>query len=292
MTRSSYLLKFIKEDTYYLLVASELHRAVIQLHRLDYRKEHQNHGGHLQMKLYIFKVGRINLKDKGHMTPGSGVNEPISIPVYCYLIEHEKGLVLLVDTGMWDMDPCSVKEGEDIVSQLEKLGYQAADVDFVVMTHLHIDHAAYMNAFPHAKFVVRRKELRAAWWPEPCEGGYLFAQYRETRDFQFLQPEDDEELDLFGDGSIRLIDTRGHSRGHQSVVLSLNHFGRIVLTGDAAALRENLDRCIQPGICTCNWDAISSLQKLKHMEEIGYTLFFGHDIVQEKELKLAPKYYE
>lgn len=93
------------------------------------------------MKLYIFKVGRINLKDKGQMTLGVGVNEPISMPVYCYLIEHGKGLVL-VDTGMWDMDQCSVKEGEDIVSQLEKLGYQAADVDFVVMTYLHIDHTA------------------------------------------------------------------------------------------------------------------------------------------------------
>ena len=47
------------------------------------------------MKLYVIRIGRINLPDKGHMTPGSGVGQPISMPAYCYLIEHDKGVVLV-----------------------------------------------------------------------------------------------------------------------------------------------------------------------------------------------------
>lgn len=243
------------------------------------------------MKLYVIRIGRINLPDKGHMTPGSGVGQPISMPAYCYLIEHDKGVVL-VDCGQWNGGPGVVQDGEDIVSQLKTLGYQPDDVDYVVMTHLHVDHAAYMTSFPNATFVVRKEELKAAWWPEKCEGGYIFDQYKDTRGFKFIQPLDNETFDLFQDGTIVLIDTKGHTRGHQSIILKLPNSGKIVLTGDASSLRENMDSMIQPGVCTSNWDAMRSLQNLRHLEAIGCTLFFGHDVEQEKMLKLAPAYYD
>jgi glyoxylase-like metal-dependent hydrolase (beta-lactamase superfamily II) len=244
-----------------------------------------------KIKLYVMDVGRINLPSKSHITPGSGMNEPISMPAYCYLIEHPKGLVL-VDTGMTDGGPCTVNDDQVVYNQLAVLGHKPDDVKYVVMTHLHVDHAGYMAAFPKSTFVVRKEELRAAWWPEKCEGGYVFDQYKDTRNFDYIQPDDDVDFDLFCDGTVLLIDTKGHTRGHQSLIVTLENAGKIVLVSDAASLRENLDSMILPGVSSNNWFAMQSLDKIRHLEMGGYTLFFGHDVEQRKALKLLPNYYD
>ncbi|MDO4176393.1 MAG: N-acyl homoserine lactonase family protein [Bacillota bacterium] len=243
------------------------------------------------LKLYVMKVGRLDMPDKGHMTPGSGVGEPISMPVYCYLIDHPKGLVL-VDTGVHNEGPATVNEEDLVVNRIAEAGYKAEDVKYVVMTHMHVDHAAYMTEFPNATFVVRREELKAAWWPEVCEKGYVYDDYKETRGYDYLQPGDDEDYDLFLDGSVVLIDTKGHTRGHQSVVVTLADGSKTVLAGDASSLRENMDEMILPGYCSNSWFAMRSLEKLKHMDREGYTILFGHDVEQQNTLKISPDYYE
>lgn len=242
------------------------------------------------MKLYIMYAGRIDLPDKSHMTPGKDIGKPLSMPVYTYLIEHPQGLVL-VDTGQSEGGPAVVKEEDKVASRLRELGHRPEDIKYVIMTHLHVDHAAYMSQFPGATFVVRKEELRAAWWPEACEGGYVYEQYRDCRDFKYLQLRDDEIFDLFMDGTIQLIDTRGHTRGHQSVILNLPDTGKVILVGDAASLRENLEDRVLPGNATDSWAAIQTLERLQHYENIGCKLFFGHDPEQAKSIKLSPKCY-
>ena len=244
-----------------------------------------------KLKLYVMKIGQINLPDKGHMTPGSGVGQPISMPAYCYLIEHEKGIVL-VDTGEENGGPAVASEEEYCYNQIEKIGYKPDDIDYVVMTHLHVDHAAFMNKFPNSTFIVRNEELKVAWWPEKCEKGYVYDHYRDTRDFDFIQPCDDEEYDVFGDGTVVLVDTKGHTRGHQSVIVNLENSGKFVLASDAASLEENLEAKIQPGYCSNPWFAMRSLDKLENYKRAGYKILFGHDVEQEKELKIFPEYYD
>jgi glyoxylase-like metal-dependent hydrolase (beta-lactamase superfamily II) len=244
-----------------------------------------------KMKLYVMYAGRIDLPDKSHMTPGKDVGQPLSMPVYTYLIEHPQGLVL-VDTGEGPGGPAVVGDKDIVTARLAQLGYTNDDIDYVIMTHLHVDHAAYMALFPHATFVVRKEEMRAAWWPEACEGGYVYDHYKDCRDFRYLQLKDDETFDLFMDGAITLIDTKGHTRGHQSVILNLENSGKLILVGDAASLRENLDDKILPGNATNSWAAMESLDRLRHYQDIGYTLFFGHDPEQAKSLKLSPDFYD
>ena len=243
------------------------------------------------MKLYIMKVGRLDMPDKGHMTPGKDVGTPISMPVYTYLIEHPNGLVL-VDAGVENSGPATVNEEDRIENRLAAIGYKPEDINYVIMTHMHVDHAAYMTKFPQATFVIRKEELRAAWWSEFCEHGYVYDHYKDTRDYKYLEPLDDEDFDLFMDGSIVCIDTKGHTRGHQSVILDLNETGKTVIVGDAASLQENLDYRIQPGICSNTWYALQSLNKLEHLRMAGYNLLYGHDVDQEKTLRLSPAYYE
>jgi N-acyl homoserine lactone hydrolase len=67
------------------------------------------------------------------------------------------------------------------------------------------------------------------------------------------------------DGSVVLIDTRGHSRGHQSVVVGLENRGKTVLVCDAAPIKEVMERLLLPGTCTDNWAAVNSVKKLVHM---------------------------
>lgn len=245
------------------------------------------------MKLYCIQVGSFRLprgfvaarcKDAGTVTV---------MPIHAYLIQHPKGLIL-VDTGQdyEKRDENTVMTAEDTVLQkLAVLGYKPEDISFVVMSHLHLDHSGYMSCFPNATFVVRKEELKAAWWPEACEGGYVLQDFEKTRKFKFIQPADDEDFDLFMDGSVVMIDTRGHSRGHQSVVVTLPNTGKTVLACDAAPIHEVLERSLLPGTCTDNWQAIRSVQKLQHMAACGYTMIYAHDPDNMPE-KQFPAYFD
>ena len=232
------------------------------------------------MKLYCIQVGAFRLPRGFVAARCENADIPTDMPIYAYLIEHPTKGLILVDTGQnYDLrDANTIMDSEDsIIHRLCSLGYTTDDVGYIVMSHLHLDHSGYMNEFPNSTFIVRKEELRSAWWPDASEGGYVFDTYDKTRRYKYIEPEDEEELDLFMDGSIILIDTRGHSRGHQSVILDLPKTGKTILACDAAPLREALDRTLLPGTCTDNRQAVRSIQKLKRLEDCGYTIVFPHD---------------
>ena len=236
----------------------------------------------MDMKLYCFQVGAIKIPTL-----------PEALPMYAYLIEHPKGRVL-VDTGesyALRGEFTVMEESDTIVPQLARLGYTPDDIDYVVISHLHLDHAGYMDSFPNAAFIVRKEELRAAWWPEPYELGYRLPNFEHTRNFRFIQPEVEEDFDVFMDGAVVLIDTRGHSRGHQSVLLDLPNTGKVLLAIDAAPDKEIFDRGYsgRPGVDS--YQEVRSLQKLRHLVDAGYQIFFAHDAKHPHE-KLAPLYYD
>lgn len=247
------------------------------------------------MKLYVFDGGRSHLPDMNHLTPDRNVGKPITIPILMFLIDHPKGLVLF-DTGVdtdAEGDPfLEVEPERRIDRQMRRLGHEPGDVKYVVMSHLHMDHVGCMSLFPDATFIVRRQELRAAWWPDAYERGYDFGALMKTRDFTYLQPADDEEFDVFQDGSLICIDTKGHSEGHQSLVVNLPRSGRIVLVGDAAQVTENLTDKVPPGMCWSSQFAVQSIERLQHMQAQGSLLILGHELSALETLKLAPDYYD
>lgn len=245
------------------------------------------------MKLYCIQVGAFKLPRGFVAARCKDANVLTVMPIYSYLIDHPKGLVL-VDTGQsYAMrDENTVMEEQDtIIHKLDALGYKPDDIKYVVMSHLHLDHSGYMNDFPNSTFIVRKEELKAAWWPEACEGGYVFPTFEKTRKYKFIQPVDDEVYDIFMDGTVVTIDTRGHSRGHQSVVLELPNAGRTVLAADAAPIKEVLERVLLPGTCTDNWQAVRSVEKLIHMQACGYKIIYAHDPDNLPE-KNFPEYFD
>lgn len=181
----------------------------------------------------------------------------VQLPVPAFLVEHPGAGPLLVDTGFHPnvVDGVEANMGraakwlyrirmdreQAIAAQLERQGLTPTDVRTVVMTHLHIDHASGVEEFPAATFVVDRREWDAAaggGWRQ----GYHARQFDHAFDWRTIDYDATEidsfasfgqSFDLFGDGSVRLLSTPGHTRGHQSVLLRLRE-REALLIGDAA----------------------------------------------------------
>jgi len=228
------------------------------------------------MQLYVFSSGRLHL-DKSIIQNGS--SGKIEVPVAFFLIKHPKGNVLfdcgnndklITDPSYWGpltaaLDP---ERTPDIAidTQLNKIGIKPADVKFVVLGHLHLDHAGNVGKFPDSTIVYQRDEIINAFWPKPgLAGPYI------TSDFSMLrsdlgQPmpakvktiELSGDLDLFGDGSIYIHRAVSHTPGSQLMVVRLPKTGLVVLTSDVIYLKENLDKNLLPSmgnVCRSAGDA-------------------------------------
>ncbi len=247
------------------------------------------------MKLYVFDGGHAHLPDMNHLTPDRNVGKPITIPILMFLIDHPKGLVLFdtgVDTDRTGDPFLEAPPERRIDRQIRELGYRPEDVRYVILSHLHLDHVGCAPLFPDATFIVRRQELRAAWWPDPYERGYDFDSLMRMRHLRYLQPGNDEAFDVFQDGSLVCIDTKGHTEGHQSLVVSLAKSGKVVLAGDAAQVAENLRDSVPPGLCWSSQSAVESIQRLGHMAAQGALVILGHELSALDTLKLSPDFYE
>lgn len=190
---------------------------------------------------------------------------PNVVPVPAFLIRHPSAGAILVDTGLHPSIATDGKQnfgglsnrfgkpslaaGEDAPAQLRARGLDPNEIPVVVMTHLHIDHTSAISEFPNSTFVVSEPE-----WVEATTGsqGTLKGYRREHIDFAFEYRTIDfnrgeidsyasfgRSFDLFGDGSVRLVFTPGHSAGHMSVICRLAKRD-FVIGGDAMYLLDQL----------------------------------------------------
>jgi glyoxylase-like metal-dependent hydrolase (beta-lactamase superfamily II) len=138
-------------------------------------------------------------------------------------------------------------------SRLPARGVALSDVRIVLITHLHVDHASAVSEFPAATFIVDRREWQAA-----ADGGvrqgYHSRQFDHAFDWRTVDYETEpvesfagfpRSLDLFGDGSVRLVSTPGHTAGHQSVVLRCRE-REILVVGDAGYTARELTGEVRP----------------------------------------------
>jgi glyoxylase-like metal-dependent hydrolase (beta-lactamase superfamily II) len=224
----------------------------------------------------------------------------ITIPISMWIIDHPKGLVVF-DTGNnvaisdggckqhWAAGNCdglkpSQKRDDVIDRQLQKLGFSADKVKVVVTSHSHLDHIGNIKMFPKAVHVLQKKELYQAWWPEKFQrGGGVFVMGDfdgPARDFTYLEL--DGDYDLFGDGSIIVLSTPGHTLGHQSMKVKLASGHTILMSQDAIWMQENLDG-YPAGLNYSVKDYNNSVNRLKMMRDLeNADLFFAHDQDQYK----------
>jgi glyoxylase-like metal-dependent hydrolase (beta-lactamase superfamily II) len=243
-------------------------------------------------KLYWTASGLFGPFDIKGLIPSYPESRDIKIPVNMWVLDHPKGLVLY-DTGNnvaisdgqckthWMAGLCDFlkpsQTRKDVIDQqLEKLGYKVSDVKIVITSHSHLDHIGNIEMFPDAIHVMQKKELYQAWWPEKFQrtGAHVLADYDDARDFNYMELNGD--YDLFGDGSVVILSTPGHTMGHQSVKLQLPETGTVILSGDAIWMEENLEG-YPAGLNYSVLDYTNSVNRLKMMRDIeNAKLWFGH----------------
>ena len=251
------------------------------------------------MKLYAFNVG-TELVDIANFDPmGPEVGTKVRTPYFFYVVAHERGPVVF-DTGAaprfmdvfdpdapgdYDGPKIIMRPGDDLQSKLASIGVAPEDVEHVVLSHLHLDHAGGVGLFPNATFHVQAAELAFARDPPVYQRGFYFP---EDWDLPVDWNELDGETDLFGDGSLILFETPGHSKGHQSLLVELDGTP-VILVADAAYSPRNLDERKLPAIL---WNPDAMVESWERIEDWrdrhGAKLLYTHDLTWQDSVRLAP----
>lgn len=252
------------------------------------------------MKLYLIPLGQCDVDKGAVLTPGSGDGERIVIPIVAYLIETGDGQRILVDTGMHRKhiaDPDATFRGkpfarvltpvmrpeDDIASRLREIGLTAGDIDILVSTHFHFDHAGNHADFGASRIVCQRAAHEYA----------LANPSRFPEDIWNLPHLRYDLID--GDAElvpgVTLLETSGHVPGHMSVLVRLPETGPVLLAIDAIYTRETLEGGIWSGYHDPETARRSGERLAAIAERERALLIFGHDPAQWAELRHSPAYY-
>ena len=191
--------------------------------------------------------------------------EWLKLPVPAFLIEHPGVGKILVDTGLHAsvaVDPkqkmggligrlynFEMKPDQAAQAQLRERGIEASEIRVVVMTHLHMDHASAISDFTEATYVLGEGEWAAFNARGATFRGYIQKQAAHAVDYREVVYDTrlahsystfGRSFDLFGDGSVRLVYTPGHTVGHQSLIVRLKD-RETLLAGDAVYFLDALD---------------------------------------------------
>jgi N-acyl homoserine lactone hydrolase len=256
--------------------------------------------------LYRLDCGHSLANDESVWTPGENVGRSIEFSSTCWLLRHGSEWVLW-DTGVpqatlndpkgWSTLPKLIVYHLDktITGQLAGIGLKTSDITYVVLSHTHGDHIGNVGLFPDSTIVMQRAEYSWIHSPNGTNDNVnqLMALARKLlgtpKHLQLI----DGDRDMFGDGSIALISTPGHTPGSQSLMVHLKNSGFIILSGDVVHLEENFEKDIVPSLNTDKAASIASIEKVKRMIATYHAkLFINHDKAQADTLKLLPASYD
>jgi glyoxylase-like metal-dependent hydrolase (beta-lactamase superfamily II) len=253
-----------------------------------------------RVRLYVLDNGQINGLDPALFNFTAEEVAETDFVVTSNLIVHPRGILLWEAGAVPDeelpADGSAFAEGPTIVtkslrSQLEASGYALEDIDFFAMSHLHSDHNGNANALAHTRWIVQKADRDMMFAGE--EVRIMVAEQfaaLETADTILL---DNEDYDVFGDGSVRIISAPGHTPGHQVLLVNLVDYGPVLLAGDLYHYPEEITSGRFP---TFEFDpATSAISRAKIqalLEASGAKMWIGHDKPTHQQLNFAPAYYE
>lgn len=245
-------------------------------------------------KLYVLDCGHGFAPDQSRWSPGVNVGVPMELSDNCYLIHHAQGGWFLWDTGITDAVAAmpdglkgengapSWKRPKTLAGQLDELGVKPSDLKGMAVSHTHPDHIGNVELFPRVMLYVQKAEYD---WPG-ANGAPRF-----NPDHPVTKLEGDH--DVFGDGSLMLISTPGHTPGHQSLVVRLPATGVVVLSGDAAHFKDNWDNRRVPNFNTSKEETLASMQRIADILAKEHAqLWINHDKPQTDAQKKPPAFYD
>jgi N-acyl homoserine lactone hydrolase len=245
-------------------------------------------------KLYVLNCGEGTAGDISRWTPGLNEGKTMDFVDSCYLVKHAKGWFLW-DTGIADAvaampnglapaDPKAVtwRRPKTLAAQLEQLGLKPGDVKMMAVSHTHPDHTGNVELFPQATLYVQKAEYD---WP----GANNEPRFKPSHPVELLAG----DKDVFGDGSVTILSTPGHTPGHQSLLVKLPKTGAVVLSGDAVHFKDNWDNRRVPSMNANKDQSAASMQKIADtLSKEKAQLWINHDKVQRDSQKMSPEFYD
>jgi glyoxylase-like metal-dependent hydrolase (beta-lactamase superfamily II) len=208
----------------------------------------------------------------------------------CYLVKHGDEYMLW-DTGH-SMTAPNVAPKVSIVDQLAKIDVKPDQIKYVGISHYHADHTGQIASFPKATLLIGTREWDAITAPKPAEG----VNYKP---FEGWIKGDNKveplplglDKDVFGDGSVIVLRTPGHTPGHSSLLVKLSQTGPVILSGDAVHFHENYD---SDGVPAFNYDRAQTLASMERIKKILVnlkgTLIIQHDARDVSKLPEFPAF--
>jgi N-acyl homoserine lactone hydrolase len=252
------------------------------------------------VRLYIFDCGVLK---RGEPTAYGLTREQVGSTDFadpCYLVAHPRG-TLLWDVGIIPDD--QVKSGgvevtaanginaaqKTLRSQLAEIGYTPRDITYLAVSHGHADHVANANDYAASTFLIQRAEWESMF-SSSAQKQPVFATYGALEGSKTIKLEGDH--DVFGDGTVILKSTPGHTPGHQSLFVKLGMTGPIMLTGDLYHYTAERTLGKIPLRDNQQQTAASRMVIEEFVKKTGAALWIQHDISANGKLKHAPMYYE
>jgi len=182
-----------------------------------------------------------------------------------------------------------------ITGQLAEIGLKTNDINYVALSHTHGDHIGNVGLFPNSTILMQRAEY--SWINSPDGTNDNVNQLKALARTLLGSPKHlqllDGDTDVFGDGSVTLFSTPGHTPGSQSLLVHLKNSGFIILSGDVVHLEENFEKNTVPSLNTDKAASIASMDKVRRMIATYHAkLFINHDKAQADTLELLPEFYD
>ena len=226
--------------------------------------------------VHAIRLGTIRA-DKSGTVFGYPPGTVLDVPVWAAAIEGA-GRKILVDTGIRDaakwsrVEPHTIAPEETMDAALAELGWRRRDVDTVINTHLHYDHAENNLAFPHAQFYVSHAEWLWAADPSSAQAWAYDIDWTDddltVMNYHLVGRDHHDVIP-----GLRIIQTPGHTPGHQSVLVRTDE-GVLCVSGDAACMMENLTTPTPPGT---HVGSAVSLASLKKISDLSDRILMNHD---------------
>ena len=193
----------------------------------------------------------------------------------CYVVKHG-GDYMVWDTGyMPGANPRAPKVS--LIDQLAQLNIRPDQVKYVGISHFHGDHTGQLHTLRHATLLIGQREWQALTAPQPMRGANVAAFKHWISEGGNVEPQPSDK-DVFGDGTVMILRTPGHTPGHQSLLVRLKEKGPVILIGDAAHFHENYDNNEVPGLNYDRAETLASLDRIKKIAaNLKATVIIQHD---------------
>ena len=252
------------------------------------------------LRLYIFDCGTLKERDGVPYGLTRDQVPPRDLSDLCALVVHARG-TLLWETGLHesvnrtppaaDARPGRPRPGDRVDktlrSQLQQAGYTPADITYVAISHAHWDHTGNLRDYGASTWLVQRAERDSVFGatPLPNQADFAGLERMTTRVL-------DGDHDVFGDGSVMLHFTPGHTAGHQVLFVRLPGTGAVILSGDLYHFGEELTMKPEPAGRYAGQIAASKARIQQLIAKTGAQLWIQHDSHRSARLRKAPEFYD